>query len=94
MSYYPGLYEGEELAKGKFEKLIGKYVGASPASNIMIDPITRKIVHVNGKQRNELINSWEDLDNFPRNHKDKLADFITAKTGVDAKKVLADIKNR
>lgn len=92
MSFYPGLYEGEELAKGKFETLIGKYVGASPANNIMIDAITRRIVHVNGKKRNESITGWEDLISFPRNHRDKLGEFIEFKGGASPAKVLDDIK--
>ena len=92
MSFYPGLYEGEELAKGKFETLIGKYVGASPAGNIMIDPITRMIAHVNGKKRTDPIDGWEDFISFPKNHRDKLAEFIEFKGGPSTEKVLDDIK--
>ena len=91
MSFYPLLYE-REITQKNLEKAIGKYVGASPAGNILVDPNTRRLLHVNKKKRNDSISDWNDVLNFPNTPRPKFIEFLQSKTDADINKVLVDIK--
>lgn len=97
MSFYPRLYE-KELTQSQFEKALGKFLMASPEGNILVDPNTRKIIHVNKKRGEDPI-TWDDVP-FTKsgkkeiiNNKNKdLIDFLKKNTGLDVMKILNDIK--
>ena len=74
--------ESKELRQAQMAGILGKYVAASPAKNLILDPNTFEIISVNKKLRDTPISSWEEVRLFPSGkstskvHREKLIKYI------------------